>query len=439
MFENLKSRFAGIFKKLKGEAFLTERNVEEALKNVRIALLEADVNYKVVKDFLTITREKAMGEKVLKSITPAQQFVKVVHDELVRIMGEKADELIVSPIPPSIYMLVGIQGSGKTTTSAKLALLLKNKGKKVLLVATDTRRPAAKEQLRILGEKIESLTFTEGNSPLSVAINSLPFGRKMGCDTIIIDTQGRLQVDKELMKELKIMKEKIKPTETLLVADSMTGQEAVNIAQTFNEYLNLDGIILSKMDSDARGGAALSMRMVTGCPIKFIGTGEKLKDLEQFYPDRIASRILGMGDIVTLVEKAEVIEEEESEKVIKKLKANEFDFEDFLSYLQKMKNIGPLNKLLDYLPVEQGVRDVGFDETHYKRVEAIILSMTKEERENPRLIGASRKKRISKGSGTSVQQVNQLLKQFQFAKKRMHEMVKKGGLLKRKGWLPKIG
>ena len=439
MFDNLRTRLSKIFKKLKGEAFLSEKNIEDALKEVRIALLEADVNYRVVKEFLTLTREKALGKKVLNSVSPAQQFIKIVHEELVNILGEKVTELFTAPVPPSIYMLVGIQGSGKTTTCAKLGLILKNKGRKVLLAATDTQRPAAREQLKMLGEKIGVPTFTEGRTSLEIALGALKTSRKLGCNTVLLDTQGRLQVEEELMKELEVMKDEIKPTEILLVADAMTGQEAVNIASTFNERLSLDGIILSKVDSDARGGAALSMRMVTGCPIKFIGTGEKLQDIEAFYPDRIASRILGMGDIVTLVEKAEALESEEDERMLKKLKADEFNLEDFLLYLQKMKSMGPLSKMLDYLPVEQKIRDVGLDDTHYKRVEAIILSMTREERTEPRIINGSRKKRIARGSGTSVQQVNQLLKQFQFAKKRMKEMVKYGHLIKRKGWLPKIG
>ncbi|MCD6220278.1 signal recognition particle protein [Candidatus Calescamantes bacterium] len=438
MFEALRSRLTGIFKKLKGEAFLTERNIEDALKEVRIALLEADVNYRVVKEFLTVTQEKALGKKVLNSVSPAQQFIKIVHEELVKILGEQGSELLTAPVPPSIYMLVGIQGSGKTTTCAKLGLMLKNKGKNVLLVATDTQRPAAREQLKMLGEKIDVPAFIEGNSPLEIALASLRASRRLGCNTVLMDTQGRLQVDEELMRELEVMKDKIKPTEIILVADAMTGQEAVNIASTFNERLSLDGIILTKVDSDARGGAALSMRMVTGCPIKFIGTGEKLEDIESFYPDRIASRILGMGDIVTLVEKAETLESEEDEHMLKRLKADEFNLEDFLLYLQKMKSMGPLSKLLDYLPVEQKIRDMELDEKHYRRVEAIILSMTREERREPRIIDGSRKKRIARGSGTSVQQVNQLLKQFQFAKKRMREMVKYGHLIKRKGWLPKI-
>ena len=334
-------------------------------------------------------------------------------------------------------MLVGIQGSGKTTTCAKLGEYLKEKGKEVLLVATDTRRPAAREQLKMLAEKLNLPYYLEGEDPLQIALNSLKLAREKGYDTVILDTQGRLHVDEELMEELKVMKEKINPTETLLVADAMTGQEAVNIASIFHQKIGIDGIILTKMDSDTRGGAALSMRMVTGCPIKFIGTGESLKDLEVFHPERIASRILGKGDVITLVEKAQTLEED-AEEMAKKIKADEFNLEDFLNYFQKMKRMGPIEKLLDYLPIEKSIREIPLDEKYYKRVEAIILSMTPEERRNPKIIDGSRKKRIARGSGTTVQEVNQLLKQFQHTKKMMKEMVKYGQIMKRKGWLPPI-
>ncbi|HEX68606.1 MAG TPA: signal recognition particle protein [bacterium] len=437
MLEGLRERLSGIFRKLRKEAIITEKNLQEALKEVRIALLEADVNFRVVKEFLEKTKEKALGEKVLKSVTPAQQFIKIVYDELVELLGGKKSDLLTSPFPPSIYMLVGIQGSGKTTTCAKLGEYLKEKGKEVLLVATDTRRPAAREQLKMLAEKLNLPYYLEGEDPLQIALNSLKLAREKGYDTVILDTQGRLHVDEELMEELKVMKEKINPTETLLVADAMTGQEAVNIASIFHQKIGIDGIILTKMDSDTRGGAALSMRMVTGCPIKFIGTGESLKDLEVFHPERIASRILGKGDVITLVEKAQTLEED-AEEMAKKIKADEFNLEDFLNYFQKMKRMGPIEKLLDYLPIEKSIREIPLDEKYYKRVEAIILSMTPEERRNPKIIDGSRKKRIARGSGTTVQEVNQLLKQFQHTKKMMKEMVKYGQIMKRKGWLPPI-
>ncbi len=439
MFERLRDRLAVTFKKLRGHGYLTERNIREALREVKIALLEADVNYKVVKEFVERTLEKALGDRVLKSVTPGQQFIKVVHEELVNILGERKG-LKKSSVLPSIYMMVGIQGSGKTTTCGKLGLMLKKEGIKSLLVSTDTRRPAAKEQLKMIGEKLDLPVFCEGETPLAITVNSIQQARQIGAEAVILDTQGRLHIDEELMEELKSMKERVNPTETLLVADAMTGQDAVNIAQKFNDFIGLDGIILTKMDSDARGGAALSMRMVTGCPIKFVGIGEKLEDLEVFYPDRMASRILGMGDVVSLVEKAQEIEEkEEAERLIKKIKVDEFNLEDFLSQLQKMKRLGSLEKIMDYLPHSPDFKTLPLSPEHYRRVEAIILSMTPEERRNPRIIDGSRKKRIARGSGTTVQEVNQLLKQFQQARKIMKEMVKYGGMMKSKGWLPRIG
>ncbi|HIE44497.1 MAG TPA: signal recognition particle protein, partial [Candidatus Omnitrophica bacterium] len=394
---------------------------------------------RVVKEFITSVTNEAIGEKVLKSVTPSQQLVKIVHERLIELLGKDASPLVFSSLPLNTFMLVGLHGSGKTTSCGKLARFCQNKGHRVLLVGTDTRRPAAQEQLRSLGNRLNLPVVIEGRTPLQIAKNAMKEAHLRGVDTVIMDTQGRLHIDDELMSELIEMKKTVSPTETLLVADAMTGQDAVNIAKSFNEKLALTGVILTKLDTDARGGAALSIKAVSGVAIKFVGMGEGMEDLDVFYPDRMASRILGMGDIVTLVERAEQQErEEEAERLMKKLKAETFDLEDFLAQLQQMRKIGPLSKMLDYLPVEPSLRDVEFSEERYKQVEAIILSMTPEERSNPRRIDGSRRKRIAKGSGTNVQAVNQLLKQFFVARKFMKQMMKKGAEMKQRGWVPKL-
>ena len=436
MFQSLTDKLQAIFKNLRGQGVLSESNIKEGLREIQIALLEADVNYRIVKEFIEGVAQEAIGQKVLKSITPSQQLIKIVHEKLIELLGSDTSPLKFASTRPNIIMLVGLQGSGKTTTCSKLAKLLHNKGQSILLAGTDTQRPAAREQLQFLGKNLGLPVVTEGKDPLDIALNSVRQANSLGVDTLIIDTQGRLHIDEKLMDELSQMKEKISPTEILLVADAMTGQDAVNIAKSFNDKLNITGVILTKLDTDTRGGAAISIRKVTGVPIKFIGIGEKGEDLEIFYPERMASRILGMGDILTLVEKAEEeVNKEDAEKLVKKLKAETFDFEDFLSQLRQMKKMGPLSKMLDYLPVEPGLKDMDISEERYKHIEAIILSMTHEERGNPRLIDGSRRKRIADGSGTTVQEINQLLKQFSSVKKFMKEMMHKGTEMKRKGWL----
>lgn len=438
MFKNLVDKLQTIFKNLRKQGVITEANIREGLREIQIALLEADVNYRVVKEFTKTATEEAIGEKVLKSITPFQKLVKIVHEKLIELLGGEVVSLSFSSSPPTILMLVGLHGSGKTTTCSKLARLLKGKGHHILLVGTDTRRPAAREQLQSLGKRLDLPVLTEGESPLEIAQDAIKKAHTLGVDIVIIDTQGRLHIDSELMNELSQMKKAISPTEVLLVADGMTGQDAVNIAKDFNEKLGLTGVILTKLDTDAQGGAAVSMRKVADVPIKFVGTGEKADDLEVFYPERMASRILGMGDIVTLVEKTEEeARKEEAERIVKKLKAETFDFEDFLAQIHQMKKMGPLSKMLEYLPVE--LKNIDFPQERYKQLEAIILSMTPEERTNPRIIDGRRRKRIADGSGTSVQLVNQLLKQFYSARKFMKEMMKKGTLMRGRGWLSKWG
>jgi signal recognition particle subunit SRP54 len=415
MFEDLTSKLEGIFKKLRGHGRLSESNIRDAFKEVRRALLEADVNYKVVKDFISQVEVKAIGQEVFRSITPGQQVVKIVYDELTNLLGKERVEVKISPQPPTIFMLVGLQGSGKTTACGKLARYYRKKGRFPLLVAADIYRPAAVDQLKILGKSLDLPVFSLSKNPVKICEDSVDQAKKDGRDLVIIDTAGRLHIDEPLMQELSEIKKAVSPQEIILVADAMTGQDAVNIAKTFEEKIGLDGIFLTKMDGDARGGAALSIRAVTGKPIKFVGTGEKLDALEMFHPDRMASRILGMGDVVSLVEKAEeAISLEEAEKLEKKLRKEAFTLEDFYDQLQQIKRMGPLDSILGMIPGLGGkvMKGLSIDEKAMVRVEAMINSMTKEERLKPHFIDGSRRKRIAKGSGTSVQDVNKLLKQF---------------------------
>ncbi len=427
MFEDLTAKLEGIFKKLRGRGKLSESNIKDALKEVRLALLEADVNYKVVKEFVSQVQAKAIGQEVLTSITPGQLVIKIVNDELTTLLGKERVQVRFSTQPPTIFMLVGLQGSGKTTACGKLARYYRKKGKFPLLVAADVYRPAAVDQLMILGEMLSIPVFSFDDDPVRICSNSLEYARKEGKDLVIIDTAGRLHIDEPLMQELLNIKKAISPQEVILVADAMTGQDAVNIATTFEEKLGLDGFFLAKMDGDARGGAALSIRAVTGRPIKFVGIGEKLDQLEMFYPDRMASRILGMGDVVSLVEKAqEAVDLEETEKLEKKLRKEAFTLDDFYDQLQQLKRMGPLESILEMIPGmgAKMLRGLRIDDKAMVRVEAMINSMTKEERQKPHIIDGSRRRRIAKGSGASVQDVNQLLKQFFMMQKMIKNVAK---------------
>jgi len=435
MFGELVDKFDDIFRTLRGAGKLSEKNIKDSLREVRRALLEADVNYKVVKEFVKSVEQSAVGEKVLKSIEPGQQIVKIVHDELIKVLGEKAVPLAPMDKAPTVYMLCGLQGSGKTTLSGKLALSAKRKNKKPLLVAADIYRPAAVKQLKVLGDSIGVEVFSlEGKKPPEICLEAKKYAEQNFIDLVILDTAGRLHIDEELMEELDQIKAKVDPDEMLLVADSMTGQDAVNLAEQFHQQLDLTGVALTKLDGDARGGAAISIRKVTGCPIKIASIGEKLSDLEPFHPERMASRILGMGDIVTLVEKAQdSIDIEKAEKLEKKLRKNAFTLEDFYDQMQQLKKMGPLESLVGMIPgMGKALKGVQIDESGMRRVEAMIQSMTPYERRNPGMIDGSRKSRIAAGSGSSVQNVNLLLKQF-FA---MQKMIKNVNKFKIKG-LPK--
>jgi signal recognition particle subunit SRP54 len=430
MFTNLSDKLDLVFKKLRGAGKLTEKNIKDSMREVRQALLEADVNYKVARDFVKAVQEKAIGEKVLQSIEPGQQVIKIVHDELVNLLGGKAEPLAPIDKSPTIYMVCGLQGSGKTTLCGKLALMTKRKNKKPLMVAADIYRPAAIKQLKVLADSIAVEHFSlEGKKPLEICREAVRYAQKNFVDLVILDTAGRLHIDDEMMAELEGIKSLLTPDEILLVADSMTGQDAVNVSQQFHERLTITGVVLSKLDGDARGGAALSMRAVTGCPIKLGSIGEKLADLEPFHPDRMASRILGMGDIVSLVEKAqETIDIEEAEKMQEKLLKAQFDFEDFLQQMDQLKRMGPMESILKMIPgMGKALKGITVDERDMERMVAIIKSMTVEERRNPSLIDGSRKRRIAGGSGNSVQAVNQLLKQF-FAMQKMFHNMNKGKL-----------
>ncbi len=435
MLENLTKKLDAAFKALTGKGLLTEQNIDEVLKEVRLALLEADVHFKVAKSFIEGIRVKAVGKEVLESLTPGQQVVKIVWEELANLMGEKGSGVVFASTPPTIVMLVGLQGSGKTTTAGKLARLYKREGKRVLLVAADLQRPAAVDQLQTLGGTIEVPVLLPGaeRDPVVVTRNGISQGREQGFDLVIVDTAGRLQIDEPLMQELVRMKSQILPHEILFVADAMTGQTAVNVAQTFHQKLSLTGIILTKAEGDARGGALLSIRSATGTPVKFIGTGEKLDAFELFHPDRMASRILGMGDVLSLVELAEQsYSKEQASQLAKKIRNEEFTLEDFSQQLKQLKKMGSLEKILEMIPGVKNLRslpDKEEMEKEMKHVEAIISSMTPNERQEPGIINGSRRKRISKGSGTEVQEINRLLKQFYQAKKMLKAF--SGG--KRKG------
>lgn len=417
MFESLSERLQDAFRLISGKGRISEENISDAIREVRRALLEADVNLKVVKEFINNVKEKSVGQDVLKSISPGQQFIKIVSDELIDMMGGENQGLTISEKSPTIYMVVGLQGSGKTTTSAKLAQSLKKQGKRPLLVAADIYRPAAIKQLEVLGKQVTIPVFTLGTiNPVEIATKAVTFAKENGHDFIILDTAGRLHIDLELMNELVKIKEVSKPSEILLVVDSMIGQDAVKMSETFNEYLDISGVIITKLDGDTRGGAALSVKSVTGKPVKFMTTGEKLDAIEPFHPERIASRILGMGDVLSLIEKAQAnIDEKEAKELEKKLRKSEFTLEDFLVQMKQMKKLGSLEQLIKMLPGIGGKinsSEIAEGEKQMKRIEAMIYSMTKEERNDPNIINISRKSRIARGSGTSVPEINKLLKQF---------------------------
>ena len=426
-FENLSEKLSNVFKKLKSKGKLSESDVKEAMKEIKLALLEADVNYKIVKDFINNVTELCVGDEILKSLTPAQHVIKIVNEELTKLMGSDESRINIPSKPPCVIMMCGLQGSGKTTHSAKLAYYFKNLGHRPLLVACDVYRPAAIDQLKVLGEKINVPVFEESKGdPVKIAANSISFSKDHGYDIVIIDTAGRLHIDEILMEELKNIKSKINVNEVLLVVDSMVGQDAVNIAKSFNESLSVDGVILTKLDSDTRGGAALSIKAVTGKPIKFIGLGEKMDSLEPFHPDRMASRILGMGDILTLIEKAEselLLNQKEEPSFFKKLKnKKELDLNDLLDQIKSIKKMGSLQRFTSLIPgVGNKIKEVDLDksEDQLKKFVVIISSMTAQERIKPSIINASRKKRIAKGSGTTVQDINHLLRQFELSKKFM--------------------
>ncbi len=439
MFENLSDRLERSFKLLKGEGKITEINVAETLKDVRKALLDADVNYKVAKQFTDTVKENALGQNVLTAVKPQQLMVKIVHDELTRLMGGETVDINLKG-NPSVILMSGLQGSGKTTFSGKLAKMLKSKrGKKPLLVAGDVYRPAAIDQLKVLGEQIEVDVYTEeGNkNPVQIAKNGIKYAKEKGFDLVIVDTAGRLAVDEEMMNEIAAIKEAVNPNEILFVVDSMTGQDAVNTAKEFNDRLDFDGVILTKLDGDTRGGAALSIRAVVNKPIKFVGTGEKMDALDPFHPSRMADRILGMGDIVSLVERAqEQYDEEEARRLQKKIAKNQFDFNDFLSQIHQIKKMGNLKDLASMIPgVGKALKDVDIDDDAFKSIEAIIYSMTPEERSNPAVLNGSRRARIAKGSGTTVVEVNKLLKQFDETRKMMKMMTT--AKMPGKGMMPK--
>ncbi len=423
MFENLSDRLDRSFKLLKGEGKITEINVAETLKDVRRALLDADVNYKIAKSFTQKVKEEALGKNVLTAVKPSQMMIKIVHSELVRLMGGEHKEINLED-ETSIILIAGLQGSGKTTFSGKLANLLKKKKKKnPLLVACDVYRPAAIEQLKILGEQISVPVYTEieNKNPVKIASNGVKHAINQGHDLVIIDTAGRLAIDEQMMQEITSIKQAIKPSETLFVVDAMTGQDAVNTAKEFNNQLNFDGVVLTKLDGDTRGGAALSIRSIVDKPIKFVGMGEKMDALDIFYPSRMADRILGMGDIVSLVEKAqEQFDATEARKLQKKIAKNQFNFNDFLTQINQIKKMGNLKDLASMIPgVGKAIKDIDIDDDAFKSIEAIIFSMTKQERENPAMLNGSRRKRIAKGSGTSIQEINRLLKQFEETRKMM--------------------
>ncbi len=440
VFESLADKLQNTFKNLRGKGKLTEADVKDAMREVKLALLEADVNFKIVKDFVAKVTERAIGEEVLKSLTPGQQVVKIVNDELTSLMGSTQSKLKFSPNPPTIIMLVGLQGAGKTTMCGKLAnLQKKTNSKKPLLVACDIYRPAAIKQLHVVGDSLDIPVFSMGDqvSPVEIAKAGIEHAKRYMNDLVIVDTAGRLHIDENLMDELVAIRTAIKPTEIILVVDAMTGQDAVNVAETFNEKLGIDGLILSKLDGDTRGGAALSVRAVTGKPIKFVGVGEKMADIEEFHPDRMASRILGMGDVLSLIEKAQsVFDEDKAKNLEMKIRKSELDLEDFLDQLQQMKKLGSFADILKMIPGmnSKAMKDVQVDDKEFGRLEAIIQSMTPKERRNPNILNANRRKRIATGSGTTVADVNKLIKQFEQMKKMMKQFGGMGKNSKRGGF-----
>lgn len=428
-FEGLSDKLGGVFKRLKNRGKLNEADVKEAMREVRLALLEADVSYKVVKDFIGSVTERAVGAEVLESLTPAQQIIKIVNEELCALMGGSGEKLKFPSKPPAIIMMCGLQGAGKTTHAAKIAKMLKKQGKRPLLVACDVYRPAAIDQLKVVGEQADVKVFEMGQiDPVKIARKAISHAKDYGNDVVIIDTAGRLHIDEELMGELKSIKNEVNPHEILLVVDSMTGQDAVNVAQSFNDALGIDGVVLTKLDGDTRGGAAISVLAVTGKPIKFAGIGEKLDDIEQFHPERMASRILGMGDMLTLIEKAEAqFDAKQTQQLAKKIKDKSFDLDDLLEQMIQIQKMGSLKQIMSMIPgVGNQVKNMDIDERQINRTQAIITSMTKAEREKPSIINPKRKRRIAAGSGTRVEDVNRLLKQFQQMQKMMKQFTKKG-------------
>ncbi len=433
-FEGLSSRLQEITRKIRGKARITEGDLKEMLREVKLALLEADVNYKIVKEFIATIQEKALGQDVMKSLTPGQQVVKIVKDELVNLLGEKEAKVNFTPNPPTIVMLVGLQGSGKTTTAGKLANLFRKQGKKPLLVACDVYRPAAIKQLQVVGAQLNIPVYSNESTKDVVHISKQAINVAMSKlnDVIILDTAGRLHIDEALMDELKNVKNGVHPHEILLVVDSMTGQDAVNVSEKFNEALGIDGVVLTKLDGDTRGGAALSVKKVTGKPIKFAATGEKLSDIEVFHPERMAQRILGMGDILSIIEKAEEsFDIEQAEKLEKQLKKRELDLDDYLAQLRQMKKLGSFSSILKMIPGMSKFKDLKVDDKEFSKIEAIICSMTKKEKQNTKLLNASRRQRIAKGSGTTVQDINKFIKSFEMTQKMMKQVQgNKGGLRK---------
>ncbi len=430
-FEGLSSRLQEITRKLSGKARITESDLKEVLREVKLALLEADVNFKIVKEFIATIEEKALGQNVLKSLTPGQQVVKIVRDEMVNLLGGEDSKINITPNPPSVIMLVGLQGSGKTTTAGKLANLLRKKGKNPLLVACDVYRPAAIEQLKVVGKQLNIPVYSNETTKdvIQIAKQAMNTAISKLNDIVIIDTAGRLHIDEELMQELKNLKSSVKPHEILLVVDSMTGQDAVNVATTFNEQLGIDGVVLTKLDGDTRGGAALSVKKVTGRPIKFVATGEKLSDIEEFHPDRMASRILGMGDVLSIIEKAEeAFDAEEAKKLEQKIRKQEFDLNDYLAQLKQMKKMGSFSSILKMIPGMNKLKDVKVDDKEFVKIEAIICSMTAKERRNPKLLNASRRIRIAKGSGTTVQAINKFMESFEMTQKMVKKMKDQKGI-----------
>ena len=433
-FEGLSSRLQEITRKLKGKARITESDLKEVLREVKFALLDADVNYKIVKDFVKVIEEKALGQDVLKSLTPGQQVIKIVKDELVELLGGESSKINFTSNPPTIIMLVGLQGSGKTTTAGKLANLIRKQGKNPLLVACDVYRPAAIKQLQVVGKQLNVPVYANEQSKdvVMIAKQAINVAMSKLNDVIILDTAGRLHIDEELMQELKNLKSTVRPHEILLVVDSMTGQDAVNVAESFNSNLGIDGVVLTKLDGDTRGGAALSVKKVTGKPIKFAATGEKLSDIEEFHPDRMASRILWMGDVLSIIEKAEeTFDEEEALKMEKKLRKQKFDLEDYLAQLRQVKKMGSFSSILKMLPGMGNLKNIQIDDKEFDKVEAMICSMTLEERRNPKILNGSRRLRIAKGSGTTVQDINKFINSFEMTQKMMKKLTNNKGAMKK--------